>query len=66
MNDKEFSILSDSSMSNSLNETFFSHTTNGSGEKEFKEYLFPLNIRLNYLITKAVDENEISCNNRIY
>ena len=65
MNDGEFfTLTSDSSMKSSLNGTFFSHTTNGSGEKDFKEYLFPLKIRLNNLITKAVDENENSCNNR--
>ena len=46
MNDKDFSILiSDSSMNNCLNETFFSYITKGSGEKEFKEYLFPLKIK---------------------
>lgn len=40
-NDREYSILtSDSSMNNCLNETFFSRISNGSGEKEFKEYLF--------------------------
>ena len=38
MNDGEFSTLSsDSSMNNSLKGTFFSHISNGSGEKDFKE-----------------------------
>jgi hypothetical protein len=41
MTEKEFSTLisdSSSSLNSCLNESFFSHTTNGSGEKEFKEY----------------------------
>ena len=38
MNEKEYSILiGDNSTSNCLNETFFSHITRGSGEKEYKE-----------------------------
>ncbi len=40
MNEKEYSILigGDNSNNNCLNETFFSHITRGSGEKEYKEY----------------------------
>lgn len=38
MNEKEYSILiGDNSTNNCLNETFFSHYTRGSGEKEYKE-----------------------------
>jgi hypothetical protein len=46
MNEKEFSTLisdSSSSLKSCLNESFFSQTTNGSGEKEFKEYIIKLN-----------------------
>ncbi len=38
MNEKEYSILmADNSTNNCLNESFFSHYTRGSGEKEYKE-----------------------------